>query len=78
MRLQAPFEERVPAYRDAWLQCYPFQPHEPTVGLRDDAVRPFTFDFIFNSADLAPHVRSVRVASEIAGPDHQPMLIKLA
>ena len=78
VRLQAPFEEGVPAYRDAWLHCNPFLPHEPTVGLRDDETRPFTFDFIFSSADLAPHVRSLRVASEIAGPDHQPMLIKLA
>jgi len=78
LRLQAPFEEGVPAYRDAWTQSHPFQPHEPTVGLRDESNRPYTFDYIFASTDLAPRVRSVRVASELAGPDHQPVIIKLA
>ena len=78
LRLQQGFDDGVPAYRDTWAECHPFQPHEPTVGLHDESSRPFTFDYIFASADLAPKVRSVRVASEIAGPDHQPMLIKLA
>lgn len=77
LRLQAPFEDGVPAYRDAWTVSHPFQPHEPTVGLRDESNRPFTFDYIFASADLAPRVRSMRVASEVAGPDHQPVIIKL-
>ncbi len=77
-RLLAPFDDDVPAYRDAWVQAHPLRPHEPTVGLRDDDTRPFTFDFIFASADLAPRVRELRVASEIAGPDHQPVLIELA
>lgn len=76
-RLLAPFEDGVPAYRDAWTAAHPFQPHEPTVCLRDPETRPFTFDFIFASADLAPRLRSMRVASEIAGPDHQPVVIKL-
>ena len=77
-RLQAAYDDGVSAYRDAWVQSHPFQPHEPTVGLRDESTRPFTFDYIFASADLAPRIRSMRVASEIAGPDHQPILIKLA
>lgn len=76
-RLRAPIGQGVPAYRDAWTVSHPFQPHEPTVCLRVDSTRPFTFDYIFTSADLAPRVRALRVASEIAGPDHQPILLKL-
>lgn len=76
-RLRAPMGDAVPAYRDTWSVSHPFQPHEPTVCLRDESTRPFTFDYVFASADLAPRVRSVRVASEIAGPDHQPILLKL-
>lgn len=76
-RLREPFDHSVPAYRDAWTIAHPFQPHEPTVCLRDASTRPFTFDFIFTSADLASRVRNVRVESEIAGPDHQPVLLKL-
>ena len=76
-RLLAPFEGGVPAYRDAWVQAHPLRPHEPTVGLRDEETHPFTFDFIFASADVAPRIRELRVASEIAGPDHQPIIIEL-
>ncbi len=77
-RLLAPFDDDVPAYRDAWVQAHPLRPHEPTVGLRDEETHPYTVDFIFASADLAPRIRELRVASEIAGPDHQPILIELA
>lgn len=76
-RVTAPFEGDVPPLRDAWTVTHPFQPHEPTVCLRKEDTRPFTFDFVFASADLAPQLRSMRVVSEIAGPEHQPVLLTL-
>ena len=75
-RLQAPFEDAVMPYRDAWQVRHPFAAHAPTVGVHDGAGTPFTFDYMF--ADLAQRIRSVRVLSEVAGPDHQPLLIELA
>lgn len=76
-RMTAPFDGEVPPLRDAWTVTHPFQPHEPTVCLRDESTRPFTFDYVFASADLAPRLRSMRVVSEVAGPDHQPVFVKL-
>lgn len=76
-RITAPFEEGIAPLRDAWTVTHPYQPHEPTVCLRAEDTRPFTFDYVFASADLAPRLRGMRVASEIAGPDHQPVLVKL-
>ena len=77
-RLQAPFEDAVMPYRDAWQVRHPFAAHAPTVGVHDPSGTPFTFDYIFASADLAERIRSVRVLSDVCGPDHQPMLIELA
>jgi endonuclease/exonuclease/phosphatase family metal-dependent hydrolase len=77
-RLLAPFDDDTPAYRDAWQSCYPDLPHAPTVGLHAPSATPFTFDFIFVSAPLAGRVRQVRVAADIVGPDHQPVLIELS
>ena len=76
-RLLAPFEELIPPYRDAWNVRHPFAPHAPTVGVHDLAGTPCTFDYIFASADLAERISSLRVLSDVAGPDHQPMLIEL-
>ncbi|MES2351208.1 MAG: endonuclease/exonuclease/phosphatase family protein [Pseudomonadota bacterium] len=77
-RLQAPVEGTVHPYRDAWATRHPFAEHAPTVGVHGAGGAPFTCDFIFASADLASRVRSVRVISDVAGPDHQPLLIELA
>lgn len=76
-RLQAPFDDTVPPYRDAWTLRHPFAAHAPTVGVHGSSP-PFTCDFIFASADLATRIRSLRVISDVTGPDHQPLLIELA
>lgn len=78
LRIQAPFEDGVPAYADAWSLCYPQLAHAPTVCIHDPGAQPFTSDFIFTSANLAERVRKLKVASEVVGPDHQPLLIELA
>jgi len=79
-RLQEPLAEGVPPYVDAWRLLYPQQPHAPTVGVHDRAQwpgPPFTFDFVFVSADLAPCVRALRVDAQADGSDHQPVLLTL-
>ncbi len=76
-RLQSPFEDAVPAYRDAWRVRHPQMPHEPSVCVDAEDTIPFTFDYIFASADLAPRILDVRVMQGRFGPDHQPLLIEL-
>jgi endonuclease/exonuclease/phosphatase family metal-dependent hydrolase len=78
LQLLAPFDEAVLPYCDAWALRHPFAAHAPTVGVHDPKGTPCTFDFIFASSDLASRVRSVRVLSDVAGGDHQPVLIELA
>ncbi|NHZ63490.1 endonuclease/exonuclease/phosphatase family protein [Massilia genomosp. 1] len=78
--LQAPFDDGTPAYADAWPLRHPGRAHAPTVCLHDHPGRPadpFTCDFIFVGADLAPRVAELRVACDDAGPDHQPLLMRL-
>jgi endonuclease/exonuclease/phosphatase family metal-dependent hydrolase len=80
-RLQAPFDDATPPWRDAWQLAQPGRRHAPTVGLHDDgpdAASPFTFDYAFVSADLAPRVRRVRVDGSEEGSDHQALLLELA
>ena len=77
-RLQAPYDDSVLPYRDAWTLRHPFAAHPPTVGVHDVSGAPFTFDYIFASGDLAPRIRAMRVVADVAGPDHQPMLMELA
>jgi endonuclease/exonuclease/phosphatase family metal-dependent hydrolase len=74
-RMQAPFVDGIPAYRDAWQIAHPGEPHAPSVCVRDAS--PFTFDFVFASEDLATRVKRVEVGLEIDGPDHQPVLVEL-
>jgi endonuclease/exonuclease/phosphatase family metal-dependent hydrolase len=76
-RLLTPFEDGVPALRDAWRVRHPGVPNAPSVCLYQDDTVPFTFDYIFASADLAPRVRELRVMPGNFGPDHQPLLIEL-
>ena len=78
LRLQSPFEDGVPALRDAWRTRHPGLPHAPSVCLHQEDTIPFTCDFIFASADLAPRVSDVRVVPGNFGPDHQPLLVELA
>lgn len=77
LRLQVPFEDGVPAYRDAWRMRHPGLPHQSSVCVHEVEAIPFTFDYIFASADLAPRVRDMRVMPGQFGPDHQPLLIEL-
>jgi endonuclease/exonuclease/phosphatase family metal-dependent hydrolase len=76
-RLQMPFEDGVPAYRDAWRVRHPGLPHAHSVCVHDPSAIPFTCDYIFASANLAPRVREMRVMPGNFGPDHQPLLIEL-
>lgn len=74
-RLLAPFDDGTPAWHDAWQLAAPGRRHAPTVGIRGDA--PFTFDYAFVGAGLAPRVRSVRVDDGAGGSDHQALLLEL-
>ncbi|HEX8609729.1 MAG TPA: endonuclease/exonuclease/phosphatase family protein [Telluria sp.] len=79
--MQAPFDDGTPAYADAWPLLHPGQAHAPTVCLHNHPGRPadpFVCDFLFVSADLAPRVAALRVAPDDFGPDHQPLLMRLA
>jgi endonuclease/exonuclease/phosphatase family metal-dependent hydrolase len=78
--LLAPIDADTPAYRDAWEIAWPGRPHAPTVGLYDKAQwpqKPFTFDYVFVSADIADRVRDIRVDERTNASDHQPMLLQL-
>lgn len=78
-RLLSPFDDGTPAWQDAWQLCEPGRPHAPTVGLRERSpgAMPFTFDYAFVSADLAPRVRALRVDGRAGASDHQPLLLEL-
>jgi endonuclease/exonuclease/phosphatase family metal-dependent hydrolase len=79
-RLLAPFDDDTLRLRDAWQLVQPGRRHAPTVGLHDDSPEaglPFTFDYAFVSADLAPRVRRVRVDGSEEGSDHQALLVEL-
>lgn len=87
-RMQAPIRKagkggvrRVPGYRDAWAIAHPDTPHEATVGVHDKKQwpeKPFCFDFIFVTEDLATRVDDVVVNAATDASDHQPVLLKLA
>lgn len=74
--MMAPFEDGTAPLVDAWEAVHGSVAHAPTVCVRD--ARPFTFDFVFASADIAERVRSIKVCDEVEGPDHQPVLVELA
>ena len=78
-RLLAPLDAVTPAYRDAWEIAHPGRPHEPTVGIHDKEQwpgQPFTFDFVYVSADLSPCVHDMRVDATTDASDHQPVLLE--
>jgi endonuclease/exonuclease/phosphatase family metal-dependent hydrolase len=81
LRLTAPFGDATASLHDAWRLAQPGRRHAPTVGLHDDAPGagiPFTFDYAFVSAGLAPRVARVRVDASEGGSDHQALLVELA
>jgi endonuclease/exonuclease/phosphatase family metal-dependent hydrolase len=79
-RLLAPFGDGTPQLRDCWQLVQPGRRHAPTVGLHDDAPDaglPFTFDYAFVSAGLAPRLRRMRIDGSEEGSDHQALLVEL-
>jgi endonuclease/exonuclease/phosphatase family metal-dependent hydrolase len=80
LRVLASFADGTLAWRDAWQLAHPGRRHAPTVNLHDDAPDaglPFTFDYVFVTADLSARVRQVRVDGSEGGSDHQAMLLEL-
>jgi endonuclease/exonuclease/phosphatase family metal-dependent hydrolase len=70
----------TPSYRDSWELVHPGAAHAPTVGVHDQIQwpgPPFTWDFVFVSADIASRVRRVEVDMATDASDHQPMLLEL-
>lgn len=76
LRMLAAFADGTLAWRDAWQIAQPGRRHAPTVGLHGDGL-PFTFDYIFVTADLAGRVRQLRVDGSEQGSDHQAVLLEL-
>lgn len=80
VRLQSPIDAMTPSYRDAWELLHPGQPHPPTVGVHDQTQwpgPPFTWDYVFVSADLAGQLRRMDVDAVSDASDHQPVLLEL-
>jgi len=80
VRLLAPIGAQTAPYRDAWELAHPGQPHAPSVGISDPVQwpgPPFTWDFVFVSAELAPRVRRLEVDTAANGSDHQPVVLEL-
>lgn len=76
-RITAPFGGATQPLLDAWTVCHGDKPHDHTLGVfdREQWPEPYCCDFIFVSADLAPHVRDVRVDLTTDASDHQPVLL---
>lgn len=74
--LQQTFDDAgTEAWQDAWQLAHPAQAHAATVNVR--STEPFTFDYAFVSAGLAPRVRNLRVDDIETGSDHQPLVLEL-
>jgi endonuclease/exonuclease/phosphatase family metal-dependent hydrolase len=66
---------------DAWPLLHGTrQPHDPTFRLFDSRYGPVPIccDFVFVSADLQQHLRSLTVDGTTRASDHQPVLLALA
>jgi len=78
--LQMPIEG-APRYRDAWTVRHGDTPHAPTVGVHDGKQwqgKPFCFDMMFVTEDLAPRVEDITVDAATDASDHQPVILRLA
>ncbi len=66
--------------RDAWVTHYPGRAHAHTVGLHgaEWPDSPYCCDFVFASANFAPRLIAVEVASRTAASDHQPVIVEWA
>jgi endonuclease/exonuclease/phosphatase family metal-dependent hydrolase len=79
-RIQDEIAADVPRLCDTWHHLNPGKPHAPNVGLYDRTYweGPSSCNFLFASADLLPHVRSLKVDSKTQSSDHQPQILELA
>lgn len=78
-RMNALFEGSIPRFFDAWRIAHPEAPHAPTVGIFENsfAERPYCFDFIFVTPDIAGRVETVSVDGATQASDHQPVMLAL-
>lgn len=76
-RMLAPFADGTPAFVDAWNAVYPGVAHAPTCGIYERKYwdRPHARDFVLVTAELASKVSSMRVDTETAASDHQPLFV---
>jgi endonuclease/exonuclease/phosphatase family metal-dependent hydrolase len=78
-RIREPFDDGTPELIDAWQQLHPGQAHQHTNGVhdREQWPAPYTCDYIFASAELAPRLHALRVDADTQASDHQPVLVEL-
>jgi endonuclease/exonuclease/phosphatase family metal-dependent hydrolase len=78
-RIREPFDDGTPELIDAWQQLHPGQAHQHTNGVhdREQWPAPYTCDYVFASADLAPRLHALRVDADTQASDHQPVLVEL-
>lgn len=76
----APFAGGEPAFRDAWAELHPGEPHAPTVGIHPVGFvsQPECFDFVFVTEGLAGRLTAHRIDAATEASDHQPVWVELA
>lgn len=76
----APFAGGEPAFRDAWAELHPGEPHAPTVGIHPVGFvsQPECFDFVFVTEGLAGRLTAHRIDVATEASDHQPVWVELA
>jgi endonuclease/exonuclease/phosphatase family metal-dependent hydrolase len=77
--LAAPVQGEL-ALLDAWQVCHGDLARAPTAGLHGYKWpdKPDCYDYFFVTEDLAPRVKALKVQSETAASDHQPVILDLA
>ena len=79
LRIEAPFEGAVPAFRDSWKALKGDAPHPPSFCIHDRRWgEPHCCDFVFVTEDLEPRLRRIVYDVETQISDHQPVLVELA
>lgn len=76
-RMIEDFDDGTPPLSDAWEAAHPGVAHPATFKIyeKEHPGEPEQHcDFIFVSADLVPHLKSIRVDQETQAADHQPVL----
>jgi endonuclease/exonuclease/phosphatase family metal-dependent hydrolase len=76
-RMIEDFDDGTPPLSDAWEAAHPGVAHPATFKIyeKEHPGEPEQHcDFIFVSADLVPHLESIRVDQETQAADHQPVL----